>query len=278
MPPGIPPLYPMGVGQIVDASIKLYRQHWKLLVSIVAIPLAVLSFLRALLLQHYVPTGVSLTPFNTQTSNTVITNSIGPLLSITFGFLLIQYLVVTPFLTAAVARASADLYLNRPVTVPDVYRAALKRFWPILGALLLLALSVAGGFFLLIVPGIIFLVRLVLAPVPVMLEGAGPGRALSRSWQLSQGNFWRMVGLGLLITVLEEVVAGIISVIPALLAHFAGPVGWVISGAGAAAGLILVTPLQTIALVLLYFDLRIRKEGFDLTLLANQLQTGPVAG
>lgn len=278
MPPGIPPLYPMGVGQIVDASIKLYRQHWKLLISIVAIPLAVLSFLRALLVQHYVPTGVSLTPFNPPPSSTVISNSVGPLLGITLGFLLIQYLVVTPFLTAAVARASADLYLNRPVTVPDVYRAAMKRFWSILGALILLSLAIAGGFILLIVPGIIFAVRLVLSPVPVMLEGAGPGRALGRSWQLSRGNFWRMVGLGMLVVILEEIVAGIITVIPALLAHLAGPAGWVISGAGSAAGLILVTPFQIIALVLLYFDLRIRKEGFDLALLAHQLQGGPGAG
>ncbi|HEU5002648.1 MAG TPA: hypothetical protein VFW71_07715 [Actinomycetota bacterium] len=270
MPPGIPPLYPMGVGQIVDASIKLYRQHWRMLIRIVAIPLAVLEFLRALLLQHYVTTGVSLSPFTPQTSNSTAAN-LGPVLSITFAFILIQYIVVTPFLTAAVARASADLYLNRPVSVRDIYRAAMKRFWPILGALILVGLASLGGFFLLIVPGIIFAVRLVIAPVPVILEGAGPGRALRRSWNLSRGNFWRMVGLGLLVGILEEIVAGIVSIIPGIVAHFAGPVGWVISGAGAAAGVILVTPFHTIALVLLYFDLRIRKEGFDLTILAQQL-------
>lgn len=268
----------MGVGQIIDASIKLYRQHWKLLISIVAIPLAVIEFARALILQYSVPSlGTSPFNFNFQTSNpSAVSSSLTSVLSISLIFLLIQYLVVTPFLTAAIAKASADLYLNRPVTVADVYRAARKRFWPILGSLLLLGLASSGGFLLLIIPGIIFLVRLVLAPVPVMLEGAGPGRSLSRAWQLSRGNFWRMLGLGLLVTILEYVVSLIVSVIPAILAHFAGPVGWVFVGAGGAAGLILVTPFHTIALVLLYFDLRIRKEGFDLTILAHQLSTGPI--
>ena len=59
-----------------------------------------------------------------------------------------------------------------------------------------------------------------------------------------------------------------------VLGYLAGGAGWVFMGAGQTLAGLLTTPFSTIVLVLIYFDLRIRKEAFDLSVLAQQLQ-GP---
>jgi len=126
------------------------------------------------------------------------------------------------------------------------------------------------GAVLLIVPGVFFLVRLILAPVVVVLENQRGTKALGRAWRLSLNNWWRMFGLGLLTALIVELVAVAIGIIPDILAAVTGSYGWIFRGIGSAAGLVIATPFTTIALTLLYFDLRIRKEAFDLSILAGE--------
>lgn len=277
MRPGVG-LYPMGVGQIIDASIKMYRRNWKTLTAVVAFVLVPYALLRSVLLER---AGFNFNAFHTSafpangtvpTFNAILSQAYpGNTLAIVGVALAVQYLFVTPFLTAAVARAAADAYLGREITVGRVYRAALSRFHSVLWVSLLTAIPVLIGFAFLFVPGIFLLVRWILAPVVVVLEEARGTKALGRAWHLSKGFWWRMLGLGLLAYLISEAVGLIIGLVFLAGTAVAGPAAWVVNAAGSALATVLITPFVTVTLVHLYFDLRIRKEAFDLSILASQL-------
>jgi hypothetical protein len=268
----------MSATQIVDAAIKLYRQHFKALIGLVAWLLLPFGLIRALLLRYASggsagPGALGPQPSFGAAFSAGFSAALGPHgAEVVFGFAAIQILVISPFLTLAVARASAEFYLGRDLSLGTAYRAAAGRYLAVLGAVVLAFIFEGIGYLFLIIPGIFLYIRLVLAPVTVMLEATGPFNAIERSWRLTKGNWWRIFWLLALTAITVAIVDAIVALIPNVLAHFAGPAGWIVSGLGTSAGLIIVTPFTTIVLVLVYFDLRIRKEGFDLAVVAEQLR------
>ncbi len=102
------------------------------------------------------------------------------------------------------------------------------------------------------------------------------GQGLRRSWELTEGHFWRVLGTMALLLLMVNVAAGII-VWPVQLVFAVmglgqtGPSVGVLHGVSALAQL-LCQPLQIIGTVLLYYDLRIRKEGFDLSMMAEAIR------
>ena len=116
------------------------------------------------------------------------------------------------------------------------------------------------------------------AAYAVVIEGKGPIAGLGRSWNLVRGSWWRVLGISLLIALITIVAAIAIAIPSGIIAGLALTVGgaaestaWTLSGsiAGAVAS-VLVTPFAYTAGVLLYFDLRVRNEGFDLDALAAE--------
>ena len=133
------------------------------------------------------------------------------------------------------------------------------------GALLMLA-----GLALLVVPVFVFSGLSVATPA-LVLEDVGAGKAMSRSWALTKGFRLRIVGL--LFVVL------IVLMIPFLAI---GAMGGAFQAEPSAASVVLVTvasglvslvigPLLYCVLTLVYYDLRVRKEAFDLEMLAAGL-------
>jgi len=256
-------LQPMGVGEILDAAIKLYRSQWKSLMAIVAIALVPITFLQVFLTRSLG------SPFST---DAVPADFEGTLIA-SGGLALIQLLVVQPFLTAAVARASADVYLGHTVLVGPTFRFAVSRIHSILWISILSGLAALLGFLLLIVPGIIVLVRYFFGSTVLVVEGKKGSKALGRSWRLAKGSFWKILGTLLLAGILANVVESILS-IPAAIAFGAiGPAGWPLYAIGLSVAAILTTPFTTLIAVLLYFDLRIRKEAFDLEVMAQEMSS-----
>ena len=138
--------------------------------------------------------------------------------------------------------------------------------WSTLLVLLVLAL---------LVPLLLLTVRFLLVDQAIVLEGCGAIEGLKRSWRLSSGAFWRVAGVALLLGVLTY----LISEVPALLAGAVlQVVGTSLDPLGAQSitiglsqlGLVLALPLQVAVYTLLYYDLRVRAEGYDLELLAQQ--------
>lgn len=261
------PLRQMGIGELIDAAVRLYRLEWKVLIGIVAFIVIPMTFIQVWITQ------LSLGPLDTSTVPT--SEDMGQFVVVTLVLLAIQFLIVQPFLVAAIARAAADVYLGEPVTIGGTYRYALSRLLSILWVTILGLLLTLLGFVLLIIPGIIALVRLAFATAALVVEGQRGTKAIGRSWRLTKGHFWRTLGTLLLAGIITAVVAAILTIPGELVVLALGPNAWPISALVSALATVLTTPFGMLVVVLLYFDLRIRKEGFDIEVMARDLATAP---
>jgi uncharacterized membrane protein len=201
--------------------------------------------------------------------------------NLTLGLLYgISLLVLNLVATGATVFIVSESYLGRPISA----REALDRATPYIGRILvcslLLALVVGLGFLLLIIPGIMLAVGLALAIPAVILEPrSSASAALSRSWELTRGARWRIFGLGVTLLVLLYIPALAMTGLLALLVSS----GHAVIGSAsvpmiavlAVSGIVqmFIYPLFYCVLTVTYYDLRVRKEGFDLELLASTLQT-----
>ena len=123
----------------------------------------------------------------------------------------------------------------------------------------------------------IITVRWSLAIPVVMLEGRSPLASLGRSWQLVRGSSWRVFGISLLVQLVAGIASAIIqtpfalagggSFFTAATAH-PSATGSVIAAVGGIIASAVTAPLSAGAVVLLYADLRMRKEGMDIVLQA----------
>jgi glycerophosphoryl diester phosphodiesterase family protein len=282
------PLRQMGIGELIDAAVKLYRRDWLALIGIVGFVLVPVTFLQVWLSQGLLDASLA-TPTPTPASIQFFAVSI--------VFSLIQFLIVQPFLVAAITRAAADAYLGEEVTIGGTYRYALRKLPAILWITLLTALvaivavvpgivlivlgvvvgDVSGvlviivSVILLIVATALVFIRLAMAPPVLIVENLGGTGALRRSWRLTRGSFWRLLGTIFLSGLIASVASLIITVPSEVVALLLGESGWIVSALGTAFATVLITPFSVLIVVLLYFDLRIRKEGFDIEVMAQEL-------
>jgi hypothetical protein len=260
------------VGEVVDTAIALYRRNWKLLVAtaaVVVVPVQLLSaFANRSLLSQIGDTFRSMQNGPTPvTGGGMSVGSPGGLLA----------LLALPFLTAALATAAASRYMGRPITPGRAWRATMRRFWAILGLGVLRFLLIGVGFFFLVAPGILLYIRLLVAPVALVVEGAGPASALERSWRLTAGQWWRTCGAQVLKVVMVLAVYVLIETPVFLLSLVAGPAGWLLLAIGGSLVQVVAVPFLVTVTVVIYFDLRIRKEAFDLAVTAQRLRSPEVA-
>jgi len=145
------------------------------------------------------------------------------------------------------------------------------------GAFLLLMALILVGIFVMLLPLAFLTTRWCVAPVVILTERYGPVAALQRSWRLTAGSFWRLFGLLILMVVLNSVV---LSLPLSLLQFFAiilltsqmlGAVNGVLTGFSYFVS-ILWYPFLALTLVLVYYDLRVRKENLDLDMRIRALE------
>jgi hypothetical protein len=137
---------------------------------------------------------------------------------------------------------------------------------------------------------VLLVIRLSLALPAVVLERISPAAAIRRSWQLSHGSFWRLLGI-LLLTGLVVGIAGLVLTIPfTIIEIFVGGAHSFFTATASTSVAVLVVsiigsivtatftrPISAGVSVLLYADLRMRREGMDITLrnaAQNQALTG----
>lgn len=283
---------PMPLPELLDELFRLYRRHFSLIVGIsllVALPGLVWSLvtgiyrLNSASYANLITTSPGAAPtFNSQQLSSLL----GAILLGVLGSL-----ILLPFSLGAVYRAVTDVALGRPATIGSVLRETLARYFPLLGLVGLFILMFIGwiiaeavGFVLLILPGIavfcaaVYLaVRWSLVVAAMMAEDIGPIRGLGRSWNLVSGSWWRTFGILLIVTILQLIITYGLGILFGLIAALV-TTGDVQAAVTQIVGTILnavVNPITTIAVVLLYFDLRVRKEGLDLDQLAQQTSPGP---
>jgi hypothetical protein len=250
-------LRPLEIGDLLDETFRMYRRHFLLfggLSVIIAIPTAAFSGFTLVALVDSLPklqTGVGIDP---------------SLLS-WLGIFFVVSLALLPFEFGAVTYAACESALGRPVTASGVLKAVLRRYFPLLAYGLLITLMLIA-FCLLPLWIWIWVSWCVVIPV-MFVENVGLGAALGRSRRLVEGRWWRtFLLLFLMVVVFYTVDLGL----RAFLALGQAILQFVISQtvvllvAGAMTAIVdsLVYPLLQIAIVLIYFDLRVRKEGLDL--------------
>jgi membrane-anchored glycerophosphoryl diester phosphodiesterase (GDPDase) len=253
----------MGIGELIDAAIKLYRAEWKALIGIVAFVLVPLTFLESYVTRAFSdPFAQPAVASPDELTAVFIAGSV---------ITLVQLLFVQPFLTAAVARAATNVYIGEPVSIGSTYRFALTKVHSILWISILTFLAIIVGFILLVIPAFLVFVRMSFASTVIVVEGKRGTSAIARSWQLAKGHFWRLFGALILAGLIAGIVAAVLAVPGELIALAMGPNGWPARALGNSLATVLVTPFSTLIIVLLYFDLRIRKEGYDIEVMAQEL-------
>ena len=110
----------------------------------------------------------------------------------------------------------------------------------------------------------------------MMAEDIGPINGLRRSWYLVAGMWWRTLGILIVLSILESIIGGVLGLLVGGIAGvgFSGDVGLAVTAIGTTLLNAIISPIVTIGIVLLYFDLRVRKEGLDLDQLARQTAPG----
>lgn len=302
-------LRPMEFGEILDHAIELYRLNFATFLGIYAVaalPYVLLSTplsLRVAAVAHG-PGGPDLA----RAGSAVL------LAGLCF---LVYTIVVSPLITGALTIAVSERFLGRPVSLGAAYRRVLRHGLPLIGSLALvtvpllaallatvvgvvlvvvLAIALGGGAVaiarvtaiatvlcvpLLALVLLLFLVWFGFVPAAVVLEERGLG-SIRRSVELVRGRFLRVFGLFVVLFLMVFLMAAYIRLPTQILAGTAGLEGELSSTLlGALAlqlGVLLVDPVRMVGITLVYYDLRVRREGFDLRLLADELGGGRETG
>jgi hypothetical protein len=260
-------LRPLEIGDVLNETFQVYRRGFVPFITVMAIvvvPTALLSLIVVLI------TGVDQWSVFDRLS---VGASLAAVAAI-FLFAIVAGLAQLVASGAAV-RVAADMILGQPISVGDAYREALSR----LGSLLLVSICVGIPLSLLVVtcigiPVAIFVgLGWSLVFPAILLEGRGAIDAMRRSWELVGGHRWRL----LVCLVLVGLIVWLLVSIPTGLFAFAAGILVALSGGGTAAlvgmqvgnmlfqaaGQTLFGAIGLITTTLLYYDLRIRKEAFD---------------
>jgi hypothetical protein len=268
------PLHPMTLADILDGAFKLLRANFKTIVQIAAIFVIPLQFVSAFLQRDVLGGRRLLDAFTNPDSfaaNTDLGYSNAQLIGTVVTTLVA--LLVAPFVGAAITRVVSASYLGEDMPIGLALRTTGRRFAGLLGAFVCVHLLELVG---LLFCGIGALVPMTffLATTPALvIEGIGPIRAMGRSASLLRRRFWPTMGTGIVSGLMASVIGGILSTPFTLVGQFLIGLkwGWPLVAIGGSLPALVTTPFIAIVATLVYFDGRIRQEGFDLQVVAASL-------
>jgi len=274
----------MPLGELLDETFKLYRRHFTVIAGValvIILPNLILSLIsgsyRANPISYLLSVGQNINNpdelTRIQARQQEYTSSPLYLLSFPIAALLV------PFSVGAMYRAATSLAAGNLETIGSVLLGTLRRYFAVWGIVILAALVFLGAIAIVTFPVVFWvLIRWSVALPALFAEGIGPVKALGRSWNLVRDNWWRTVGILIIVTIMASLIqtalaflfGGVAAVVPGLSDDLrAGVVTTVTAIVDALVGAI--TP---IAITMLYLDLRVRKEGLDLDQLARQAAPG----
>lgn len=246
---------PLSFGEILDQAFKVFKDQFVLMLSITAPLYVPYAFVQSLMNKGK-EVGVPKPPsFDT----------LGPVLLVAAILLM-----VAPLTQLAASRAASEAYLNQAPTVGEAYRAGLKLYGRYAVTCLLVGLGMMGAAFLLFLPAVYFGVCWTMVGPIAVVEGVFGRAAMKRSRALVRGMWWRTLGVLFVVGMLSALVSGGVSAVVSSI-PLVGPVcAGVVQSITAAFG--------SIALMVLYVDLRCRAEDFDLQLMARAVTTAAGPG
>jgi Tfp pilus assembly protein PilF len=286
----------MSVSELLDTTFRFYRRNFLLFIGLVAVIQVPLTLLGVAFEAAYSPTQGYY--YYTDEQTWFVLGQ--------FIMTLLNFLAVQGLMTGAMARAIYDRYLGQPQGLVDTYRAMGWGWLRLIVALAMLGILDVGVFILLFVPaalgtesflcfcclgGIAALIFLTYINVPTMsllapviiIEDKGVFAGLRRSFDLGRRRFWRVFGINFLLGLLTIVITMPLSLLLNVIPFFWEPSALLMTVVTSSINLVvtlLVRPIWVCGLTLLYFDLRVRLEGFDLELMAAQMdaEAAPALG
>jgi len=284
-------LRPLSLGEILDRTFSLYRRNFLLFVGIAALPhllVLVLTLTQTVVLPAF---GRQTSPLNGQLF------AGGALVIVIWVARILAYM----FSQGGTVYGVSELYLGRQIGIAQSFgrlRGELGNLFGILffnsilvfaAAVICFAAGILGGMpglallglVLLVFPGFYFACRLMVCVPAGLLENIGPWTSVERSFSLTKGTVLRPLVIYVLYLVLLYAASSLLSW-PFLfaIANAQKDPGmlrvWLsLTQVGAFIAETLVSPVLTIAAAVYYYDLRVRKEAFDLQFMMNP--TGPIA-
>jgi len=263
------PLHPMSLSDILDGAVKLLKANWRaalLIAGAFAVPVDIaVAFARR---NVYGNRGL-LEVLNNPSAQS--RNNVGGQYEALFVTLLVGSLV-TFFVGATLSKVIAASYLGDEETVGSALRTTVHRAAPLLLAWFLVHVLELLTFPLCVLPGLVVMTVFVAVAPAMAIEGLGPIRAMRRSARLLWPRLFQVMAVVLLCGLLVYFVVNALGTIPATAALLIGPSkAWPLLGLASILGSLVGTPIVTIVATLIYFDGRIRQEGFDVELMARQL-------
>ncbi|MBP5893278.1 glycerophosphoryl diester phosphodiesterase membrane domain-containing protein [Streptomyces scabiei] len=238
--PGVIPLRPLGIGEILDGAVSTMRTHWRTVLGI-SLAVAVVTQIGVILLQGFVlDDTASADALNDPTAtpgelgralrDTLLSTSVVMVIS------LLGTIIATALLTTVTSRA----VLGRSVTTAEAWRDARPQLLRLAGLTVLLLVIAVLVMAVGVLPGVLLatggstgagvllallgglgafvltvwlMIRFSLASPALMLEKQGVRKSLGRSGKLVRGSWWRVLGIQLLAAIIAYIVASIV-VIP----------------------------------------------------------------
>jgi hypothetical protein len=256
-------LTPLDIGEILSTAFDLYRQQFTKLIAIAAIVIVPLQVIQYYLVNEVFGTRFGRVQVDPVTGSLTVTGGFVRSIFVLTIASLVAFLI-TLILLGAITRAAAGSIAGLPIEVGESYRFGLQRLGPLLLVMLLVWVSLLAGFILLVIPGIFLAVKFSVSVQSLVVENRRGTEAIGRSWELTKGHFWHVLGAFLLALIIAAAVSGIIGSI--------GGRSWLLEAIFTSIGQILSQPFVALVAIVIYLDLRVREENLDLPTLRAEMQ------
>ncbi len=270
-----PRLRPLSLGEILDVSIKICLANWRTLIKAVLIVVVPVQIISTILTADYTVSTFDFSANSSQTPEETLEEINQYLGGLAISGIL--QLCAVLLATAACFRAIAQAYLGESADWRSSLSFALQRVPSLLLLTLLYVLGIIGGTLLFILPGIWLYIAWAFALPVLLVEGTRGRKALGRSFGLVKGRWWRTFGTLVVGFILASIISALVQgvfLVGILVGDDNDAVVLVLSAIAGIVGLAITTPFQAALLTVVYFDLRVRKEAFDLELLAQGIGAG----
>ncbi len=270
------PLRPLSAGQLLDRTFQLYRRHFLVFMAIAALPNLLLLLVRVPFWALNLSAGSVSTVASIPGPFVLVVGLAGGLV------VLVLTMILNAVATGASTFAVSDAYLGEKPTVSSCFSRMRGRVGQTISASFQYGLWIVLGGILFIIPMFYFIAKYALAVPAAVLEDIHGGDGIRRSGKLTEGAKGRVLLVYLLLMILVVAVSLLLSwglTFAGFIAHGGGTVPTL--GKQIVAQLLqtianaLCFPFASIALTLLYYDQRVRKEAFDIDQMLRILGQAP---